>query len=86
MFVPFLYELRSRKVPVGTTEAVALATALERGLHESSLDGFYFVARSLLVHDEKHLDAFDQAFAKHFQGIESAGLELQQQLIQRCCS
>lgn len=81
MFVPFLYELRSRKVPVGTTEAVALAQALEHGLHESSLDGFYFVARSLLVHDEKHLDAFDQAFAKHFQGIDSAGTELQQQLL-----
>lgn len=81
MFVPFLFELRSRKVPVGTTEAVALAQALEHGLHESSLDGFYFVARSLLVHDEKHLDAFDQAFAKHFQGIDSAGTELQQQLL-----
>ncbi len=81
MFVPFLYELRSRKVPVGTTEAVSLARALEAGLHESSLEGFYFVARSLLVHDEKHLDAFDQAFAKHFQGIESAGLELHEQLL-----
>ncbi len=81
MFVPFLYELRSRKVPVGTTEAVALAEALQHGLHESSLDGFYFVARSLMVHDEKHLDAFDQAFAKHFQGIDSAGTELQEQLL-----
>ena len=82
MFVPFLYELRSRKVPVGTTEAVALAEALKQGLHESSLDGFYFVARSLLVHDEKYLDAFDQAFAKHFEGVESQALELQQQLLE----
>lgn len=81
MFVPFLYELRSRKVPVGTTEAVALAQALQHGLHESSLDGFYFVARSLMVHDEKHLDAFDQAFAKHFQGLDTAGTELEQQLL-----
>ncbi len=81
MFIPFLYELRSRKVPVGTQEAVALARALEAGLHESSLDGFYFVARALLVHDEKHLDAFDQAFAKHFHGIEAAGLELHQKLL-----
>ncbi len=68
----FLYELRSRRVPVGTTEAVALAKAVEHGLHESSLDGFYFVARSLTVHDEKHLDAFGQAFAKFFlQGIDA---------------
>jgi len=82
VFIPFLYELRARKVPVGTQEAVALAGALKAGLHDSSLDGFYFVARALLVHDEKHLDAFDQAFAKVFQGVESAALELHQQLLE----
>ncbi len=82
MFVPFLYELRSRKVPVGTTEAVALAEALSRGLHDSSLDGFYHLARALLVHDEKHLDAFDQAFAKVFHGVENAGQQLHQELLE----
>jgi uncharacterized protein with von Willebrand factor type A (vWA) domain len=76
----FLYELRSRKVPVGPHEAVALARALGSGLHESSLDGFYHVARSLLVHSEKHLDSFDQAFLKHFHGVEAAALELTQEL------
>jgi len=76
----FLYELRSRKVPVGPHEAVALARALGGGLHESSLDGFYHVARSLLVHSEKHLDAFDEAFLKHFHGVEAAALELTQEL------
>ncbi len=81
MFIPFLYELRSRKVPVGATEAVALGQALVQGLHDSSLEGFYFVSRALLVHDEKHLDAFDQAFAKHFQGIESASMQITQQLL-----
>ncbi|HEY0880819.1 MAG TPA: VWA domain-containing protein [Archangium sp.] len=81
MFVPFLYELRARKVPVGTQEAVALAGALARGLHDSSLEGFYFVARSLLVHDEKHLDAFDEAFGKVFEGIEGKALELHEQLL-----
>lgn len=82
MFIPFLYELRARKVPVGTQEAVALAGALKAGLHDSSLEGFYFVARALLIHDEKHLDAFDQAFAKVFQGVESAALELHEQLLE----
>ena len=81
MFIPFLYELRARKVPVGTQEAVALAGALKAGLHESSLDGFYYVARALLVHDEKHLDAFDEAFGKSFEGIEARAIELQQQLL-----
>ncbi|MBL4849536.1 MAG: VWA domain-containing protein [Planctomycetes bacterium] len=70
MFVPFIYELRSRRVPVGAQEAVALATALARGLHRNSLDGFYHVARALCVHSEAHLDAFDDAFLSHFKGIE----------------
>ncbi len=82
MFLAFLYELRARKVPVGTQEAVALAGALARGLHDSSLEGFYHVARALLVHDEKHLDAFDQAFAKVFEGVESSALDLHQQLLE----
>ena len=81
MFIPFLYELRARKVPVGTQEAVALAGALKAGLHDSSLDGFYYVARALLIHDEKHLDAFDEAYGKIFEGIEAKAIELQQQLL-----
>lgn len=82
MFVPFLYELRSRKVPVGAQEAVALAQALGKGLHDSSLDGFYHVARSLLVHSEAHLDAFDEAFLSHFQGIEIEGARLKDELLE----
>jgi uncharacterized protein with von Willebrand factor type A (vWA) domain len=82
MFIPFLYELRSRKVPVGTQEAVALAGALSSGLHDSSLEGFYYVARSLLIHDEKHLDAFDEAFGKTFEGIEGKALEITEQLLE----
>lgn len=81
MFTGFLYELRRRKVPVGTQEAVALARALEVGLHDSSLDGFYDVSRALLVHNEAHLDAFDQAFLAHFKGIEDQGDALLEELL-----
>jgi uncharacterized protein len=81
LFVPFLYELRRRKVPVGTHEAVALAKALLLGLHDSSLDGFYHLARALLVHSEHHLDAFDQAFLFHFRGAEGQAVDLHQQLL-----
>jgi uncharacterized protein with von Willebrand factor type A (vWA) domain len=80
MFIPFLYELRARKVPVGTQEAVALAKALNMGLHESSLDGFYHVARALLVHSETHLDAYDDAFLTHFKGIERGAMEIKAQI------
>ncbi len=82
MFVPFLYELRKRKVPVGATEAVNLARALEAGIHDSSLDGFYHVARAILIHSEAHLDAFDDAFATYFRGAEAKGLELRLELRQ----
>lgn len=82
MFLGFLQELRNRRVPVGTHEAVALAAALSRGLHDSALDGFYHVARALLVHSESHLDAFDQAFAHHFKGAEDRGLQLHQELLE----
>ncbi len=81
MFVGFLYELRRRKVPVGAQEAVALARALEAGLHDSSLDGFYEVARALLVHSEAHLDAFDQAFLAHYRGVQDQGDALLAELL-----
>lgn len=80
MLVPFIYELRSRRVPVGAQEAVALASALAKGLHESSLDGFYHVARALCVHSEAHLDAFDEAFLSHFKGIETHRAEVKEEL------
>lgn len=82
MFVPFLYELRARGVPVGTQEAVNLARVLEAGLHDSSLLGFYEVSKAVLVHDEKHLDDFDQAFAKVFQGVEAEGAKLKDELLE----
>lgn len=82
MFTGFIYELRARKVPVGTQEAVALARALLAGLHESSLDGFYFIARSLLIHSEAHLDDFDLAFAKHFKGVHVEAKRVAEELLE----
>src|SRR5258708_27761377 len=80
MFAPFLSELRRRKVKVGLQEAMALARALSAGLHDSSLDGFYHVARALCVHSETDLDAFDEAFLSHFKGIETKSLDLVKEL------
>ncbi len=71
LLVPFLYELRKRKLKVGTQELVGLAKAVGLGLHGQTLDGFYYVARSLMVHRESDLDRFDEAFLSHFRGIES---------------
>lgn len=82
VIVPFVYALRQRGVPVGTTEAVSLARALIAGLHESSLEGFYHVSRALLIHNERHLDDFDQAFAQVFRGVEIAAKKLEDELLE----
>lgn len=81
MFLPFLYELRKRKVPVGAQEAVNLAKAMKLGLHDSSLDGFYHLARAVLIHSENHLDDFDVAFAQHFRGAELDGKKLNEEIL-----
>jgi uncharacterized protein with von Willebrand factor type A (vWA) domain len=80
VFVPFMYELRARGVPVGSQEAINLARVLAAGVHDSSLVGFYEVAKAVLVHDEKYLDDFDQAFAKHFKGVEVEAKKLRDEL------
>lgn len=82
MFVEFLYELRKRKVPVGAQEAVALAGALAKGLHDSSLEGFYQVARALMIHSEAHLDDFDVAFGAHFRGIAADSVKITEELME----
>lgn len=79
-FVPFLYTLRSQGIKVGPQEALALAEAIKRELHDVSLTGFYHVARALLVHRETDLDRFDQAFSAHFRGIPMQSLELMREL------
>src|SRR5919206_387415 len=81
MFVPFLYELRDRGVKVGAQEALSLAQALGLGLHETTLDGFYEVARALCVHREQDLDAFDTAFATYFHGLEVEALQISEELL-----
>jgi uncharacterized protein with von Willebrand factor type A (vWA) domain len=81
IFVNFLYRLRKHEVPVGAQEAIALAQALQVGLHDNSLDGFYYTARSLMVHREGHLDAFDQAFLAEFKGVEGEHIRLKEELM-----
>ncbi len=76
MLLDFFYELRRRKVPVSTHEWMALMRALELGLHESSLDGFYDLARALVVKELAHFDAFDAAFLAVFQGVTVEALSI----------
>src|SRR3954469_1424389 len=81
MFVDFLYELRERGLKVGPQEALALSQALTRGLHETTLDGFYRVARALCVHREEDLDAFDRAFAHYFRGVPDDAVQIAEEVL-----
>jgi uncharacterized protein with von Willebrand factor type A (vWA) domain len=82
MFVDFLFELRRAGVRVGTQEALALADALNKNLHGTSLDGFYDVARALLVHRTEDLDGFDAAFASYFHGVTQQSIDLTDELLE----
>lgn len=70
MLIPFFYSLRALKVPVGIQEWLYLMQALLEDLHNSSLDKFYFLARSILIKSEAYFDAYDQAFLICFKGRE----------------
>lgn len=66
MFLDLFYTLRSLDVMVSPTEWMTLMQAVDKGLHNDSLDDFYYLARSLLVKDVAKYDAYDRAFAHVF--------------------
>lgn len=71
MYTNFFYQLRREGVPVSITEWMTLMEALSIGLTNSSLSGFYYLARTVLVKSESHFDQYDLAFQRYFQGIET---------------
>ena len=80
MLIDFLFELRAKKLPVSTHEWMALMEAMALGLHESSLDGFYHLCRTICVKDIAHYDAYDEAFLAYFKDVHVMSLELTKQL------
>jgi uncharacterized protein with von Willebrand factor type A (vWA) domain len=80
VLIDFLFELRRRKLPVSTHEWMALMEAMALGLHESSLDGFYHLCRTLCVKDLALYDAFDEAFLAYFKDVHTDALALTEEL------
>jgi uncharacterized protein with von Willebrand factor type A (vWA) domain len=72
MLIRFFYMLREGGVPVSITEFLALLEALEARIVGLSAEEFYWLARAVLVKDERFYDRFDVVFAAHFKGLESA--------------
>ena len=81
MLIDFLFELRRRKLPVSTHEWMALMEGLAKGLHESSLDGFYQLCRTLCVKDIALYDAYDEAFLAYFKDVHVDSLKLTEELL-----
>jgi uncharacterized protein with von Willebrand factor type A (vWA) domain len=71
VFTDFFYFLRSHGLKISISEWLTFVEALEKGLHGSSLTGFYELARMILIKSESDFDRFDQAFLEFFQGIQS---------------
>jgi uncharacterized protein with von Willebrand factor type A (vWA) domain len=71
IFLSFFYRLRGRGLKVTPQQWLTVVEGLARGLHGSSLVGFYSLARGIMVKDESELDDFDLCFAVHFEGVET---------------
>ncbi|WP_108482200.1 vWA domain-containing protein [Oceaniglobus ichthyenteri] len=71
MFLPFFDQLRKNRVPVSLREFLAFLEGLKAGLATYDAQAFYYLARCILVKDERHIDRFDRAFATSFAGLDT---------------
>ncbi|MGY6411166.1 MAG: vWA domain-containing protein [Alkalilacustris sp.] len=71
MFLTFFAHLRDAGVPVSLREYLAFLEGLVAGLVTYDVEGFYYLARTAMVKDERHIDRFDRAFAATFRGLEA---------------
>ncbi|WP_412073000.1 vWA domain-containing protein [Tritonibacter mobilis] len=70
MFQPFFENLRAAAVPVSLREYLAFLEGLKAGLVTYDVEAFYYLARAVMVKDERNLDKFDLAFAATFEGLD----------------
>ncbi|MDX1821042.1 MAG: vWA domain-containing protein [Paracoccaceae bacterium] len=75
MFLPFFDNLRTGGVPVSLREYLSFLEGMSAGLVTYDVEGFYYLARTAMVKDERNLDKFDRAFAASFKGLEEIRLE-----------
>jgi uncharacterized protein len=75
MLTTFFHDLRAAKVPVSLKEYLTLMEALSADLANRHVETFYYLARTCLVKDERHIDRFDRVFARTFRGLDSVSGE-----------
>ncbi|MBD3677061.1 MAG: VWA domain-containing protein [Rhodobacteraceae bacterium] len=75
MFLTFFENLRRIGIPVSLREYLGFLEGMRAGLVTYDVEGFYYLARTVMVKDERNLDRFDRAFAESFAGMEQISLE-----------
>ena len=75
MFTGFFASLRDAGIPVSLREYLGFLEAMKASLVLFDADGFYYLARTTMVKDERHLDRFDRVFACTFGGLEGMAAE-----------
>ena len=71
MLTNLFYTLKAHGVPVSIREHLDLLSALNANLVIADQEEFYYLARTVLVKDEKHFDKYDKAFQAFTTGLES---------------
>ena len=77
MLLGLFNEMRAAKVPVSVRELLDLIDALKHRVVFADMDEFYFLARTVMVKDERHFDKFDRAFGAYFKGLENLDQHLE---------
>ena len=80
MFAAFFYLLRQRGLHVSLNEWMTLLEGMEKGLHHSTLTGFYHLCRAIVVKNETEFDHFDLIFLEFFKNVPYTG-ELPEDLL-----
>ncbi|MFT5858869.1 MAG: hypothetical protein ACI865_000963 [Flavobacteriaceae bacterium] len=71
MFLDFFLLLKNQGLPVTIKEYLDLLGGLDKEVIDRDVEAFYFLCKTVLIKQEKHLDQFDQLFGMYFKGIET---------------
>ncbi|MFZ1663402.1 MAG: VWA domain-containing protein, partial [Paracoccaceae bacterium] len=82
MFLPFFERLRAAGIPVSLREYLAFLEGMSLGIATYDVEMFYYLARTAMVKDERHLDRFDRAFSEAFQGLDKITAEQVMEAVQ----
>jgi uncharacterized protein with von Willebrand factor type A (vWA) domain len=76
MFIGFIEALRKAGIQASLKEHLLLLEALDARVIADEPEQFYYLARSVFVHDEGQIDRFDRVFGEVFRGALSADGDL----------